>query len=209
MAVFAADPKPKPADYALQFGTPQADFGIEFQVRTVFGERHSFVVDEYLVVEVAAYPKSPEGFLLSSAHFTLRLNGKRSLFSQAPGMVAASLKYPDWSWQRGGQIAAGAGGGGVILGGPGAPVSRFPGDQKDPRTRLPRQPRAESGATGVEIEREDAVEIVNSKALPEGPAKSAVAGYLYFPHKGELKKLKSIELVYQTPQGSPMAISLR
>lgn len=203
----ATEPKAKATDYPLHAPSPKAEIGVDFHVRTVFGARQSFVLDDYLVVEVAFFPKEP--LLISTSHLTLRLDGKKTLFAQTPGIVAASVKYPDWGWYRGPSVEAQSGDQGIRVGGPPTPVERFPGDRRDPRTTTPRQPRADASATGVEIEKENPAEVVTSQALTEGERDSATSGYVYFAHKGELRKLKSIELVYQQPNATPVVLRLR
>ncbi len=141
-------------------------------------------------------------FLVSAAHFRLRVNNKKqTLYSQTPGMVAASLKYPDWHERRGLEGSAGAGNAGVILG---TPSSRFPGDSRD-RRRLPAPPRApeEENRSGIERAPETKAEdAVVGAALPEGPQRGPVAGCLYFPYDGKLKSLKTLELLYEGPRGT-------
>ena len=58
-------------------------------------EGQSFTVDDYLIVEIGLFPKGEANVDLR--RFTLRMNGKALLLTQTPGMVAASLKYPDWN----------------------------------------------------------------------------------------------------------------
>jgi hypothetical protein len=50
------------------------------------------------------------------------------------------------------------------------------------------------------LEREEnltAPEAVVDAALPEGRATGPVSGHLYFPYRGKVKSLKSLELIFQ------------
>jgi hypothetical protein len=201
------DVKAKPSEYEVQQPIPSGTVAADFLVRTFFGQKQSFVTDDYLVVEVAIFPAKE--MTVSASHFSLRFNNKKSaVFAQFPGMVAASIKYPDWAGQQGGSASGGAGGGGI--GGPPAPVERFPGDRRDPRSRTPRPPTASTDAApGVERPNESPVQLISERALVEGPTKHPVSGYLYFPYKGNVGKLKTIDLVYQTPGTEPVLLRLR
>lgn len=46
-----------------------------------------------------------------------------------------------------------------------------------------------------------ASEVVVRMALPEGEASGAVSGYLYFPYRGKIKGIHSLELHYDGPAG--------
>jgi hypothetical protein len=121
-------------------------------------------------------------------------------------MVAASLKYPDWS--RRPQAVAQAG---PIVIGPPQPVERFPGDSRPARSRIPGQiPRVPTKQdTGVEEEQVDVTEEVLRAALPEGPARGPVSGYLFFPWRGNPAKIRSVELIYRPESGAPTTLRLR
>jgi hypothetical protein len=155
------------------------------------------------VIEAALFPAGV-AIPVSAGQFTLRLNGKRTLLPQTPGIVAASLKYPDWE-QRPTLVAdAGAGNAGVTIGQPPA-VERFPGDPRPQQRRMPAPPRAPAPEHQQQREPEQAVqphELAIEAALPEGETKHPVAGFVYFAFKGKTKGLKLIELLYRGPSGS-------
>ena len=46
-------------------------------------------------------------------------------------------------------------------------------------------------------------------ALREGPVKFPVGGFLYFPHRGKLSKIKSVTLVYAAPGRPEVTAKLR
>jgi hypothetical protein len=175
-------------------------------VRSVSTPKASFLTDDYLVVEVALYPGSG-GMAVNAQEWTLRVNGrKEELLTQTPGIVAASLKYPDWSQRP--RVVAGAGP--VIIGEP-APVERFPGDNRPARTRVPGQiPRVPTQAdTGVEEEPVDMNDVIARAALPEGSFRGPVSGYLFFPWRGNPAKIKSVDLIYRPKSGTRATLRIR
>jgi hypothetical protein len=138
---------------------------------------------------------------ISSGLFTLRLNGKREVSAEAPGMVAASLKYPDWETHP--KLEAGAG---PVIFGRNDPVGRFPGDNRDPRSQRPKVPQTDTGTQGG-VEREQPQspsDAVVENAFPDGRTTGPVSGYVFFRFKGKTKSIKSLELIHhrgenQTP----------
>jgi hypothetical protein len=178
----------------------------EFHVRSVSSGSEMFVTPDYLVVEVTVAPPERGEILVSHSHFTLRMNGKKQvLFPQAPAFVAASLRHPDWEMRPGVVAQAGP----IILGRPEV-TERFPGDPIPPRSRLPAPPKAPApeNPSGAETERKKPADVVVEAALPEGKTTAVVKGYLYFAHRGAIKKIKSLELIYQGPAGDTV-IKLR
>jgi hypothetical protein len=208
LAQGTAGTKPKPAasDYPVHAKTAEMDIGVEYMVRS-FGADQILLADDFLVVEVAVYPGLRSGVQIDTRKFTLRINGKKQvLFPQSAGMVAASLKYPDW--QRKPQMTLGGGMGdrGIILGQPqGQP--RFPGDRRT-EPRLPAPPQTSTGDSPVEKEPMDINELVQKVALPEGLARFPVSGYLFFPYGGKLKSLKSVELLIEG-DSEPLVLRLK
>lgn len=195
------------ADYPVHTTVNETGVGAEYMVQSVASPRGSFLADKFLVVDVAIFPR-PGGMTISTSAFTLRINGKETRMAQTPSMVGASLKYPDWNRERGVVIGAGP----VIIGRP-APVERFPGDNRPAASRLPGPvPRAPTDATGgtADAEQVEPSEIVNQTALPEGPRKQPVSGYVFFPYDGKLSRLKKVELMVQFDEArKPVALHLR
>jgi hypothetical protein len=192
-------PKPKAADYPLHAAAGGVEIGADYMIHS-FGGAQMFIARDYLVVEVALYPKKGETVEVNAGRFMLRLNGKKQLLlPQAPGMVAASLKYDDWMQRPRFDASAGAGGVDVGTGRTGT-TERFPGDPRPGQQRLPRPPQApgaedRSGAEPPPPVKPD--EVAVETALREGPSTGPVSGFLYFAYRGNAGKLKSVELVYQ------------
>ncbi len=140
----------------------------------------------HVVVEVEVLPDKANPIRLSSGEFRLRVNGKKELLeAETPGMVAASLKYSDWSQRPQLQAQAGP----VIVGGP-RQQPRFPGD------RQPGTPsRTDARVDDREAPQTDAEAVVEA-ALPEGLTLGPTKGLVYFPYRGKLKGLKTIEILW-------------
>jgi hypothetical protein len=199
-------PKANATDYPLHAKTADMDIGVEYMVRS-FGSDQILLADDYLVAEIAVYPLQSSGVPLDMRKFTLRINGKKQvLFAQAPAMVAASLKYPDWRRRPQMTVGGGLGDQGVILGGP-QRTPRFPGDRRG-ESRLPAPPQAPAADAPVEREPADITELVQSVALPEGLARLPVSGYVFFPYTGKLKSLKSVEMLIETAS-EPVILRLK
>ncbi len=203
-ALAQIEPRPAPKDYPAQASLSNVSFGFEYLVRSVSAQNRTFFLNDYLIVEIGAFPARGAKVPLALSQFRLRVAVKKkqeTVPAVAPEFVAASLHYPDWNYRRGAEAAVGAGGGGVILGRP-RTVERFPGDPSG-RSRLPDPPRAPDANHGVEApEPVRAEDVVKAAALPEGEAGHPVAGFLFFPWKGKTRDLRSVELLYEGPAGS-------
>ena len=192
-------PKAKPGDYPVHAQLPGMNIAAEYLVHSVPVNGGALDAKDYLVFEVAIYPESGGTPLLSSGDFTLRINNRKTvLFAQTPGMVAASIKYPDWEVRPTLEATAGVGNMDVILGRP--PVtSRFPGDPRPDQNRLPRQPRVpdQTRPEGQEQAAREPVDVsIGRMALPEGAPHGPVSGYLFFAFQGKTKSIRSLELLY-------------
>ena len=137
-------PKGNPADYPVHAQVTGFQIAAEYLAHSLPVNGGVLDAKDYLVLEIAIYPDARATFLVSSGDFNLKINNRKSvLFAQVPGMVAASIKYPDWEVRPTLEATAGLGDTGIILGRP--PVTgRFPGDPRPDQSRLPRQPRHQS-----------------------------------------------------------------
>jgi hypothetical protein len=202
---YGTTPKPKVTDYPVHGQAGVVSMGAEYLVRSVPVGDQTLIVPDYLVVEVALYPPAGRPLAVSSGEFTLRLNGKKQvLHAQAPGFVAASLKYPDWEQRPTVVGYGGIGNAGVILGRP-EQVERFPGDPRPTQTRLPRPPTAPAPEDPSGLPKPEArppEDAVNQTALPSGQVRGPVSGFLYFAFKGKPKSVKTLELLYVGPAGN-------
>jgi len=197
------EPRPQPAAYPVHGQAGPLSLAADFLVHSFSAGGQTFVAEHFLVVEVALYPPSGAAIQVSSGSFSLRLNGrKRTILPQAPGFVAADLKYPGWRREPRLEAGGSLGNAGVILGRP-APAERFPGDPTA-RNPLPAPPRApapeDPGGTEEQPPVSADVAAVES-ALPDGPARGPVSGYLYFAFQGKTKSIRTLELLYAGPEG--------
>jgi hypothetical protein len=177
----AIEVKQGPSDYPTQGAVKDFKLGAEYLANSFSAQGQSFTVDGYLVVEIAIFPQGEANVDLR--RFTLRINGKTSLLTQTPGMVAASVKYPDWTSKPVVTAAAGP----IILGRPPA-VERFPGDRREERG-IPGQV-TESRSPDV-----DYGALINNAALPEGKRSKPLAGFIYFPYSKKPKTIRTAELL--------------
>ncbi len=204
LAAGGLEPRAKPEDYGAHARTADAAVGAELLGRYLPGDRTSHMTGDYVVVEVGFFPAvKGKPISLSSGHFRLRLNGKRDLAAQSPGIVAGGLRNPQWDHGRG-VTAAGGVGPAVIVMRPERRQPRFPGDpQVESRRGGEREPEIKDGDREPE-----AGDAALRRALPETPVDRPAAGLLYFAWNESLGKLKSIGLVYDGPAGK-MVIALK
>lgn len=205
-AAAAEPPKSKPQDYAVHVDLPSFTLAADYLARTLPSNDASFHNPDYLVVDVAVYPRNKQPVRIAASHFALKLNGKKSLvYAQTPGMVAASMKYPDWQQRPRLEGQAGP----VIIGRP-YPQERFPGDPRGvPGPRPPRAPEEEDRPGVERAPRRSPADVAVEEALVEGPANQPVRGFLYFPYQKKLKDLKTVELVYDPTGGEPTVVKLQ
>jgi hypothetical protein len=202
-------PREKPADYQAHSKLPGFELAADYLSHSMPVKGGVIDVNDYLVIEVAIFPSARETPSLTSGEFTLRITnhtrGRKSVLSaQTPGMVAASLKYPDWEVRPTVEATAGVGDTGVILGRP-VPTERFPGDPRPQQSRLPPRPKvSDQTSPSGEAQPPEAPleETVQRSAFPEGTVHGSVSGYLFFPFHGKTKSIRSLELVYESQDGS-------
>jgi hypothetical protein len=184
-------PKPTAADYPAHVPLGTVTLAAEYLVHSLPTARATLIAKDYLVVEAAFYGPSMSSLKISPSQFTLRINGRgEPLMTELPGLVAASIKYPG---QRPG-FTTSAGLGPVAIGSR-PPPSQFPGDGND-------RPLPTGQVTVIEKEDEDAIEYrVQNASLPEGEKGLPRSGLIYFPYRGRIKSIHSLELFYDGPMG--------
>jgi hypothetical protein len=180
--LLALDVRKSPSEYPAQGKGQDLEVGADYTVRQFLADGHAISIEDYLLVEVGVFPEGETNVNLQ--RFTLRVNGKNLLVPQTPGIVAGSLKYPDWSSKP--TLEAGVGP--VILGRR-QPVARFPGDRRET------VPQREPIARESETKPIDYTELLARAALPEGRTKRPVAGYVFFAFDGKLKSIRTVELL--------------
>lgn len=190
--------KDKATDYPIHTTVGRVAIGADYLIHSIPVGDQTFLAKDYLVIEVAVFPPVAEPVTIDGNTFQLRLNGQKHLLTSiAPGFVAASLKYPDWEQHPVASASAGVGDANVIIG-PQPPVARLPGDPNAAHPIPANVPTIEE-QNGIQREVPETIdEIIARTALIEGPAYHAVSGFLYFPYKGKIKSLKSMELIFQS-----------
>jgi hypothetical protein len=195
----AVEPRNSPNDYPAHAESATADIGVDYQVHSYSADGQMYFTKDYLVCEVAVYPKAP--MELTSSSFELRINHSKIAIQQAsPEFVAASLKYPDWTQHPQLEVGLGIGDAGVTIGAP-PPAGRFPGDPAAGRP-LPRPPRAPEDPHKVEKSAKDASQLALDTALTTGRIVMPVAGNVYFAYSGNLKKVRNLSLIVHTSAGN-------
>jgi hypothetical protein len=163
------------------------DWKAEFCGHSVPHQGTTYFTPDHIVIEVEVLPDKASPIRLASEQFHLRLNGKKQvLVSVAPGLVASSVKYGPTNDHLTMEGQAGP----MIVGRP-VPQSRFPGDPRP--QRLPNPVPAQNEA---EPRKTDAEAIVEA-SLPEGPTLGPTKGLVYFPYRGKMTSLKTIEILWE------------
>jgi hypothetical protein len=196
-----SDPKRSAEDYEVHAQAKDAAIGAEFTVHSFSRGEAMFVVQDFLVLEVAIFPPKGATLEIHNTDFVLRINGRKQLLeAAAPTLVVADRQHPEWRQPDPTvQASAGINNTGVTIGGP--PVNRnpFPGSQT-PGTGTRTYPPVEiprDNPSGVQKEPVDAAELLLQTALVEGPHHSATSGFLYFPFRGKVSSIKTLELLYR------------
>ena len=187
----------KAVEYPAHGSWPKFDIGAEYLIHSIPTDNGSLFARDYLVVKIAIYPKS-EPIVISHAHFTLRINGKKSvLYAESPGFAAASIRYPDWE-QRPVMIGTvGNENNDVIIGAP-QRVPRFPGDPTVGQPiGLPRKDPNPGDVEGNPKPEASLDVLIGRAVLEEGKASTPRKGVLFFAFKGKLKSIRKLELVYE------------
>jgi len=195
------DPKRTAEDYEVHAQAKDAAIGAEFTVHSFSRGEAMFVVQDFLVVEVAIFPPKGANFEIYDTDFTLRINGRKQLLeAAAPTLVMADMKHPEWRQpDANGEATATVNNNGVTIGGPPVNTNPFPGSRM-PGTGTRTYPPVEvprDNPSGVQKEPMDAAELLRQTALVEGPHHSATSGFLYFPFRGKMSSIKTLELLYR------------
>lgn len=191
-------PKASEQDYPVRAKLQKLSIGAEYLVHSFSSGRQMFIAKDYLVVEVALFPAKGENLEVNASHFTLCVNGrKQALSPQAPEFVADSLKHPDQSYGLHPVAALGP----IVLGQP-QPTERFPGDPNG-RAGTPPPQAPEDNPSGLDKEPPiRAEDLVVQAALPDGEHHGPTSGFLYFPYRGNIHRIRSLELMFTGPAGS-------
>ena len=192
--------KPKAEDYPAHGQTGNIAIGAEYTVRSYSCGEQMYVAQDYLVVEVALFPPKFTTFEVHRGDFSLRINGKSVLDAADPQMVIEDMKHPEFRTQSlpHTEVGGAVDNHGVVFGGPPINSHPFP-DSQVPNTP-PAYPPVEiprDNPSGVKQQPVDPYELLLQTSLEEGQHHAAIGGYLYFPFRGKIKSVKTLELLYQ------------
>jgi hypothetical protein len=197
--------KAKVEDYEVHDQAKNAAIGAEFMVHSYSRGEQVFIAKNFLVVEVAIFQKGVT-IDVRDGDFALRMNGKKELLGAVPpNAVLAYMQHPEWNPERDGPHAtAGVGLGniGATVGGPPVNPNPYPGTQMPSGAPIPNSPYPpvdipRDNPGGVKITPVDPSQLLLETALAEGPHHAPVSGFLFFPYRGKIGAIKSLELVYQ------------
>jgi hypothetical protein len=175
-------PRVSPTEYQAHAKAGTVTIAAEFTGHSLATPQGTFANEEYVVVETGFF--GPEGARLkvSAEDFSLRVNGKKSALPPQPfGLIASSLKDPEWEPPAEKKSKTSMGGGGGEKGGAGDPPP------PPPKMSFP--------------ERRAMEQKVQKVTLPEGDRPLPVAGLIFFQYGGRTKGIKSLELIYNGPAG--------
>jgi len=177
-------PRAAPTDYPAHAQAGAFTIAADFTGHNV-GTQEGFLTSEDFVVVEAGVFGPPEGRLvLSVDDFSLRVNGgKKTLPAEPYGLVAKSLKDPDFERPEDKESK-------TIMTGTG---QKTPGvDPNAPPAALPPIP-IELRRAWEQRARRDSLPI-GDRVLPQ-------AGLLFFRYGGATKGIRSLELIYSGPAG--------
>jgi len=191
--------KPKVEDYEVHGQTGSLGIGAEFTVHSFGRGEQMFIAKDYLVVEVALFPAKATTFEMHGGDFALRINGKKELLAASDvTAVVADMQHPEFQQQKlpNAEVGGGVNGVGVTMGGPPYdhpfPGSQMPAPQPPPRVEIPKD-----NPSGVQAEPVDPYEVLRETAIEEGQHHAPISGFLYFHFRGNVKSIKTLELVYR------------
>jgi hypothetical protein len=182
-------PRAAPADYQAQAQAGTLTVAAEFMGHSVPTLQGTLSTEDYVVIETGLFGSPGARIKLSSADFSLRINGKKTpLPSQPYGLVVGSVKDPEWEP-------------------PVPPASKS-------KTSLNGGGKGEQGEANappapvqipIAVQRTMA-QHVQKASLPEGDRPLPQAGLIFFQYRGKPQSIRSIELIYAGPAGKATLI---
>jgi hypothetical protein len=171
-----------PTEYQAHAQVGATTIAAEFTGHSLATPQGTFSNEDYVVVETGFFGAEGARLKVSAEDFSLRVNGKKTALTPQPfGLIASSLKDPEWEPPAEKKSKTSMGGGGGEKGGAGDPPPA------PPKMSFP--------------ERRAMEQKVQKATLPEGDRALPVAGLIFFQYGGRTKGIKSIELIYNGPAG--------
>ena|SRR5579872_1228526 len=178
-------PRAAPSEYQAQAKAGSVTIGAEFMAHSVPTPEAIYETEDYVVVEVGLFGPPQATARLSTADFSLRINGSKKVLPNQPYLLAfKSLKDPAWEPAKSeekskGSFSTNGGGGG--------------GNPGDPPPLPPKMPLELRRAMEQHVERSAMLE--GDRALPQ-------AGLLFFEYRGKTKNINALELIYSGAAGN-------
>jgi hypothetical protein len=175
-------PRATPAEYEFRTQAGALTLCAEFMGHGVPTEEGGpYSTENYVVVEAALFGAPNSKIQLSYRDFSLRINGKKQAEPGQPYVtVFANLKDPEWEPPE-----SEKGGAQTSIGGAG-------GSQSDRTKVVPKMP--------MEL-RHVMEQRVLKASISEGERTLPQAGLLFFEYHGEIKNIRSMELIYSSTAG--------
>ena len=176
-----------PADYQTQAKLGHVIIGAEFTGHGIPNAQQPLNSEDYVAVEVGLFGAADSRLMIGPTDFSLRINGKKDLLPSQPwGLVAKGVKDLEWvspdavpgESKSKGSVNGGGGGG---QGGSTLPP---------PPPKVP-----------IDVLRGWQSAVKNA-ALTQGDRALPQAGLIYFPYRGKVTSIRSLELIYEGPAGT-------
>ncbi|HTS49478.1 MAG TPA: hypothetical protein VMH05_16110 [Bryobacteraceae bacterium] len=177
-------PRAAPSEYQAQAKAGAVTIGAEFMAHSVPTPEAIYETEDYVVVEVGLFGPPQATARLSTADFSLRINGSKKVLPNQPYLLAfKSLKDPAWEPPKSedkskSSFSTGGGAG---------------GNPGDPPPLPPKMPLELRRAMEQHVER---------SAMLEGDRPLPQAGLLFFEYRGKIKNINSLELIYSGAAGN-------
>ena len=176
-----------PADYQTQAKLGHVIIGAEFTGHGIPNAQQPLNSEDYVAVEVGLFGAADSRLMIGPTDFSLRINGKKDLLPSQPwGLVAKGVK--DLEWVSPDAVPGEAKSKGSVNGGGG-------GGQGG-STLPPPPPKVP-----IDVLRGWQSAVKNA-ALTQGDRALPQAGLIYFPYRGKVTSIRSLELIYEGPAGT-------
>lgn len=173
------------ADYQTQGKVGNVTIGAEFTGHGIPSVQQPLNSEDYVAVEVGLFGPADARLTIGAADFSLRVNGKKDLLPSQPwGLVAKNVK--DLEWVSPDAVPGESKSKGSVSGGGG-------GQAGSPPPLPPKVP--------IDVLRGWQLAVRNA-ALAQGDRALPQAGLVFFPYRGKVANIRSLELIYEGPAGT-------
>jgi hypothetical protein len=176
-------PRTSPAEYQAQARAGAVTIAAEFQGHSVPTLQGPLGTEDYVSIETGLFGSPGARMTVSSADFSLRINGKKPLPSLPFGMVVGSVKDPEWELAQ--PVDS-------------KPKSSLSTGGQDERADPNAPPPVVKIPVGIQ---RGWAQRIQKAALPEGDRPLPQAGVIFFGYRGKIQSIYSLELIYAGPAG--------